>query len=205
MNTHLGASINLQPSDIPEFLIQSADIIYVEGYLYDAPEGPKCWEKIGNFAKKFGTKVAISLSDRWCVDRHRDKLSNFIKEYADIVICNKDELMLMFSGSFDNAIEQLKNIVEAGSVTDGANGAIAFFKNETKNIEALNTSDIVDTTGAGDFYAAGYIFGQLITSNLDVSLELGSMLAANAIKQIGASPTDGVANEIFKKYPQFAR
>ena len=78
-------------------------------------------------------------------------------------------------------------------------------KNETKNIEALNTSDIVDTTGAGDFYAAGYIFGQLITSNLDVSLELGSMLAANAIKQIGASPTDDVANEIFKKYPQFAR
>ena len=78
-------------------------------------------------------------------------------------------------------------------------------KNKTKNIKALNTSDIVDTTGAGDFYAAGYIFGQLITSNLDVSLELGSMLAANAIKQIGASPTDDVANEIFKKYPQFAR
>ena len=205
MNTHLGASINLQPNDIPEFLIQSADIIYVEGYLYDAPEGPKCWEKIGNFAKKFGTKVAISLSDSWCVDRHRNKLSNFIKEYADIVICNKDELMLMFGGSFDDAIEQLKNIVEAGSVTDGANGAIAFSKNETKNIEALNTSDIVDTTGAGDFYAAGYIFGQLTTSNLDVSLELGSMLAANAIKQIGASPTDDVANEIFKKYPQFAR
>ena len=157
------------------------------------------------FCKKFGTKVAISLSDSWCVDRHRNKLSNFIKKYADIVICNKDELMLMFGGSFDYAIEQLKNIVEAGSVTDGANGAIAFSKNETKNIEALNTSDIVDTTGAGDFYAAGYIFGQLITSNLDVSLELGSMLAANAIKQIGASPTDDVANEIFKKYPQFAR
>ena len=84
------------------------------------------------FCKKIGTKVAISLSDSWCVDRHRNKLSNFIKKYADIVICNKDELMLMFGGSFDYALEQLKNIVEAGSVTDGANGAIAFSKNEQK-------------------------------------------------------------------------
>ncbi len=203
MNTYLGASINLMPSDISEKLIKSADLVYVEGYLYDAPEGPGCWEKIGRLSKKYGTKIAISLSDSWCVDRHREKFKNFIKNFVEIVICNKEELLLMFDGSYDSAIAQLRDIVDSGSITDGKNGAIAFSQNQTKKIEALNKNDVSDTTGAGDFYAAGYIFGQLMTSNLDISLELGSMLAANAIKQIGASPNANVVDEIISKYPKF--
>ena len=109
----------------------------------------------------------------------------------------------MFGGSYESAIAQLRDIVDSGSITDGKNGAIAFSQNQTKKIEALNKNDVSDTTGAGDFYAAGYIFGQLMTSNLDISLELGSMLAANAIKQIGASPNADIVDEIFSKYPKF--
>ena len=203
MNTYLGASINLQPDDITAHLIESADLIYVEGYLYDAPEGPACWEKIGRLSRKYGIKIAISLSDSWCVDRHREKLKKFISEYADMVVCNKEELLLMFGGSVHSAIAQIQKIVASGSVTDGKNGAIAFSQNQTRKIEALNKKNISDTTGAGDFYAAGYIFGQISTSNLDISLDLGSMLAANAIRQIGASPGMDVADEIFDKYPDF--
>jgi len=204
MNTYLGASINLQPKDISEDLIQSADLVYVEGYLYDAHEGPECWNKIGEISKKYGTKIAISLSDGWCVDRHRDKLKSFIKKYADIVVCNNEEIKLMFGGTTLSAIGQLRKIVEAGSVTNGENGALAFNQSELKKIGTLNKDNIIDTTGAGDFYAAGYIVGQLLTSDLDVSLDLGSMLAANAIKQIGASPKNNVATQIFNKYPIFS-
>jgi len=204
MNTYLGASINMHPSDISEDLIKSADLVYVEGYLYDAPKGPECWSKVGELSKKYGTKIAISLSDSWCVDRHREKLKNFIKNYADIVVCNNEELKLMFGGSSDNAISQLQKIVRAGSVTDGKNGALAFYGSEIKKIEALNKDNIIDTTGAGDFYASGYIFGQLLTSELSVSLELGSMLAAGVIKQIGASPNDDITRQVFNKYPEFA-
>ncbi len=203
MNTYLGASINLKPDDISENLIKSADLIYVEGYLYDAPKGPECWQKIGNLSKKYGTKIALSLSDSWCVDRHREKLKNFISEYTDMVVCNKEELLLMFGGTVDTAILRLKKIAESGSVTDGKNGAVAFFQNETRKIEALNKDYISDTTGAGDFYAAGFILGQILTSNLDISLDLGSMLAAKVIRQIGASPSADVANEIFNKYQDF--
>ncbi len=204
MNTYLGASINMHPSDIPEYLIKSADLVYVEGYLYDAPKGPECWRKIGELSKKYGTKVAISLSDSWCVDRHREKLKNFIKNYADVVVCNNEELKLMFGGSFDSAISQLQKIVRGGSVTDGKNGALAFYENEIKRIEAFNKDNIIDTTGAGDFFAAGYIFGQLLTSDLSISLELGSMLAADAIKQIGASPNENITRQVFRRYPKFA-
>ena len=204
MNTYLGASINLQPNDILEDLIQSSDLVYVEGYLYDAPKGPECWNKIGELSKKYGTKIAISLSDSWCVDRHREKLKSFIKTYADIVVCNNDELKLMFGGTTVSAISQLRKIVEAGSVTNGEHGALAFNQIDLKKIEALNKDNIIDTTGAGDFYAAGYVMGQLLTSDLKISLDLGSMLAANAIKQIGASPNNDVATQIFKKYPKLA-
>ena len=201
MNTYLGASINLKPDDISENLIKYADLIYVEGYLYDAPKGPECWDKIGKISKKYGVKISISLSDSWCVDRHREKLKNFINEYADIVVCNKEELLLMFGGSQDSALAQLQKITKSGSVTDGKNGALAFNQSQTRKIEALNKDNISDTTGAGDFYAAGYILGQILTSNLDISLDLGSMLAARAIKQIGASPRADIADEIFEKYP----
>jgi len=204
MNTYLGASINLQPNDISEASIQKADLVYVEGYLYDAPKGPECWNKIGELSKKWGTKIAISLSDSWCVDRHREKLKSFLKTYADIVVCNNEELKLMFGGTTVSAIRQLRKIVEAGSVTNGEHGALAFNQVDLKKIGALNKDQIIDTTGAGDFYAAGYILGQFLTSDLSVSLDLGSMLAANAIKQIGASPNNNVATQIFKKYPIFA-
>ena len=204
MNTYLGASKNLQPSDIPEDLIQSADLVYVEGYLYDAPRGPECWNKIGEISKKYDTKIAISLSDSWCVDRHREKLKRFLKKYADIVVCNNEELKLMFGGTTESAISQLRKIVEEGSITNGEYGALAFNQIDLKKMGALNEDNIKDTTGAGDFYAAGYIMGQLLTSDLNISLDLGSMLAANAIKQIGASPNNNVATQIFDKYPVFA-
>jgi sugar/nucleoside kinase (ribokinase family) len=204
MNTYLGASINLQPNDISEASIQKADLVYVEGYLYDAPKGPECWNKIGELSKKWGTKIAISLSDSWCVDRHREKLKSFLKKYADIVVCNNEELKLMFGGTTVSAIRQLRKIVETGSVTNGEHGALAFNQVDLKKIGALNKDQIIDTTGAGDFYAAGYILGQILTSDLSVSLDLGSMLAANAIKQIGASPNSSVATQIFNKYPIFA-
>jgi sugar/nucleoside kinase (ribokinase family) len=188
MNTYLGASIALKPEDMNADAIAAADIVYIEGYLYDAPDGPACWDKMATVAREAGTKIAISLSDGWCVERHRPAMHQFIKDHCDMVLCNSEEAEIMFQTDKDNAIRQMRQLVAEAAITDGENGSIAFAGNDLVSITPDPDIAVMDTTGAGDLYASGYLYARHSGADLDIAIKLATITASEAISHIGARP-----------------
>jgi sugar/nucleoside kinase (ribokinase family) len=188
MNTYLGASIALKPEDMNADAIAAADIVYIEGYLYDAPDGPACWDKMATVAREAGTKIAISLSDGWCVERHRPAMHQFIKDHCDMVLCNSEEAEIMFQTDKDNAIRQMRQLVAEAAITDGENGSIAFAGNDLVSITPDPDIAVMDTTGAGDLYASGYLYARHNGADLDMAIKLATITASEAISHIGARP-----------------
>lgn len=188
MNTYLGASIALKPEDMNDEAIVAADIVYIEGYLYDAPDGPACWDKIAKVARQAGTKIAISLSDGWCVERHRQAMHQFVKDHCDMVLCNSEEAKLLFKADKDDAIRQMRQLVDEAAITDGANGSIAFAGDNITSISPKKNLPVMDTTGAGDLYASGYLYARYNGSDLDTAIKLATITASEVISHIGARP-----------------
>ncbi len=188
MNTYLGASIELRPDDMNAAAIAAADVVYIEGYLYDAPAGPACWDKIVEIAKAAGTKIAISLSDEWCVDRHRAAMVDFITQHTDMVLCNLDEAKLLFQTDKENAIQQLRQMVGEAAITDGPNGSLAFAGDDMAEIDADLDIQVLDTTGAGDLYASGYLYARHKGASLQDAISLARLTASEVISHIGARP-----------------
>lgn len=188
MNTYLGASITLKPDDMNADAIAAADIVYIEGYLYDAPEGPACWDKIAGVAHAAGTKIAISLSDGWCVERHRQAMHQFVRDHCDMVLCNAEEARLMFNSDKDDAIRQLRQLVAEAVITDGGNGSIACVGDAIATITPDRDIPVMDTTGAGDLYAAGYLYARHQGADLNTAVNLATITASEVISHIGARP-----------------
>ncbi|MGB1035756.1 MAG: adenosine kinase [Candidatus Puniceispirillales bacterium] len=188
MNTYLGASIALAPDDINAEAIAAADIVYIEGYLYDAPKGPACWDKIADVAHEAGTRIAISLSDGWCVDRHRTAMHQFVKDHCDMVLCNTEEAKLMFNTDKDDAIRQMRQLVAEAAITDSEKGSIAFAGADMATITPDPNTPVLDTTGAGDLYASGYLYARHNGADLDTAIKLATITAGEAISHIGARP-----------------
>lgn len=201
MNTYLGASIELQPDDMNTAAIAAADIVYIEGYLYDAPSGPACWDKIVKTAKAAETKIAISLSDEWCVDRHRGAMIDFITNHTDIVMCNLDEAKLLFQTDKDNAITALRQIVSEAAITDGPNGSLAFMGEDMAEIDADHDVKVLDTTGAGDLYASGYLYARHQGAGLQDAIGLASITASEVISHIGARPQTDLKAMTSQQFP----
>ena len=196
MNTYLGACITLNEDDMNEELIAGADWVYLEGYLFDAPRGPGCYQRVAEIAHANNTKLALSLSDAWCVERHYDALTGFIANHADLIFGNEDELLSLFPGDFDAAVKRLPELVAEAAITKGAGGSMAVTSGEVVAVPAQQDIKVVDTTGAGDLYAAGYLFGRQRGDGLERSAQLATIAASEVISHIGARPLDRLADQI---------
>ena len=190
MNTFLGASQFLPSSAVDAGLIGSGSILYLEGYLWDADE-PKAAMALGiDLAHENGRKVAFTLSDGFCVDRHRDEFAGLIKDgKIDILFANEDEIKsLCQTDDFDAAVEQTAAQVETLVVTRGEKGAIAVQGGEQFSVSAEPVEQIVDTTGAGDLFAAGFLSGYCEKRPIGECLTIGAVAAAEVISHYGARP-----------------
>lgn len=190
MNTYLGSCVELAPDDIDEAVVAESQITYFEGYLWDAPLAKDAIRKAGEIAHKHGRKFAMTLSDSFCVDRFRDEFLELMRSgTVDIVFANSDELKALYqTSSFDEALKAIREDCELAAITKGAEGSVVVTREETHNIAAHPIDKLVDTTGAGDLYAAGFLYGLTNGKSLDNCARLGGMAASEVIQHIGPRP-----------------
>lgn len=189
MNTFLGASVDFAPADIDRGLIGASRIVYLEGYLFDKDAAKAAFREAARLARDAGAKVALSLSDPFCVDRHRDDFRALVKDGADIVFANEKEITALYQvNSFLEAADAALQDCELAVLTRSEAGSMIVSDGETTEISANPVPRVVDATGAGDLYAAGFLFGLTRDLPLEVCGRLGSLAAAEAISHIGARP-----------------
>lgn len=190
MNTFLGACVELSPEDVEEDKAGNSGVVYFEGYLWDPPRAKNAIRKSAEIAHSKGKKVAMSLSDSFCVDRYRQEFLELMQSgTVDIVFANDDELKALYQTSdFDTALEALRGDCDLAAVTKGADGSIIISGDDTYDVQAIEINELVDTTGAGDLYAAGFLHGYAQDMSLDICGKLGSLAAGIIIQQIGPRP-----------------
>ena len=189
MCTYLGACVQLTPADVDPALIEAASIVYLEGYLFDPDGGRAAFAKAAGLARASGRRIALTLSDAFVVDRHRDALLGFIETQVDVLFANADELAALFPGvSPAEARARLGSIIEIAAVTDGAAGSRILAGGGVIEVAAEPVSHVVDTTGAGDQYAAGFLFGLARGRPLAECAALASFAAAEVISHYGPRP-----------------
>ena len=196
MNTFLGASVNFNLNSINEDLISNSKLIYIEGYLFDQSDAKKAIYHCCRLAKSNNVKIALSLSDLFCVDRHRDEFLELILEFVDVIFANETEIKSLFQSNLQDSITKIKNYVEIGAITLGAKGSIVFNKKNEYNVHSSNVKKIVDTTGAGDLFASGFLFGLIKKLPIEECGTLGSKAAAEIIAYYGARPKISLKNFI---------
>ncbi len=188
MNTFLGASALLESTDIDAGLIASAKITYLEGYLFDRPEAKAAFFAAAKIAHDAGRKVALTLSDSFCVERHHAEFTALL-DHVDILFANEIEAeALTGAKGFDAAVAALAKRCPVVCVTHGANGSVIVANGETHKILAAPIDRLVDTTGAGDLYAAGVLYGITAGLGLAEAGRIGSIAAAEAISHVGPRP-----------------
>ncbi len=188
MCTYLGASSELAPADIDADVIEGAKIVYLEGYLFDPSEARRAFAKAAGLARAAGRLIAITLSDRFVVDRHRGALMEFIADQVDLVFANEEEVTALFETDFGAAVAALRERAKIAAVTRSEKGSVVFDYDATHEIPAFPVEKVVDTTGAGDQYAAGFLFGLARDRPLDWCGRLGSLAAAEVIAHYGPRP-----------------
>ncbi|MES2905777.1 MAG: adenosine kinase [Pseudomonadota bacterium] len=190
MNTYLGASQNLEGGDVDTELTKTAKVVYLEGYLWDPPKAKEAFRKAAKIAHEHGRKVALTLSDLFCIEAHRDEFLNLMKTGTiDIVFANEAELKALYqTADYDTATKALQNDIPLAIVTRSEKGCVILNNGEQIEVPAQTVETIIDTTGAGDLFAAGFLYG--LTNNLPLQRcgELGAMAAAEVISHLGARP-----------------
>ena len=194
MNTFLGASVDFTPGDIDPDLIVGAKIVYLEGYLFDKDAAKSAFREAAKLAKEAGAKVALTLSDPFCVDRHRDDFRKLVKEDADIVFANEKEITTLYEvNSFDEAADAALMDCEMAVLTRSEEGSVIVGAGQTTQIPADPVTKVVDATGAGDLYASGFLYGLTRGLPLETCGRLGSLAAAEVISHLGARPETSLA------------
>jgi fructokinase len=187
MCTYLGISSRLSANDINENNITDHELIFLEGYLWDKGISEKMFKHVISIAKKNRIKIAMTLSDIFCVTRHKQDFYNLLKNDLDILIGNENEIKkLTNKNSLLDSINQLKELNKLIVITRSENGSMAVKNNEIVNCESIKVDKILDLTGAGDLFAAGFLKEYLDNSNIKKCLETGSILASKIIQKIGA-------------------
>ncbi len=193
MQTYLGACVDFAPDDLEPDQVEAAKVTYLEGYLWDPDPAREAFFQAAKIAHDAGRKVALSLSDPFCVDRHRDGFIPFIEEHVDILFANEDEILSLYQvEDFEEAAEKIRGVVEIAALTRSEKGSVVVTADDTITVPASPVEDVTDTTGAGDAYAAGFLAAHTHGRDLETSAKLGGLLAAVIIQQIGARPSAGV-------------
>jgi sugar/nucleoside kinase (ribokinase family) len=190
MNTYLGAAQDLTPGDIDAAQIAASAITYLEGYLWDPKSAKEAFVKASTIAHEAGRQVALTLSDSFCVDRYRDEFLELMRKgTVDLVFANEAELHSLYQTSdFDTALTQLRNDATLGVVTRSEKGCVVASKDRVIAVPAFPIEKMVDTTGAGDLFAAGFLFGLVRGAGFEAAGRLGALAAAEVIQHIGARP-----------------
>ncbi len=195
MMTFLGASTEIAPDDITEDALGGAKILYIEGYLWDQPAAKAAVLKAADMAHASGAKVAFSLSDSFCVERHREEFRTLLCEQVDIIFANEAEITALYeTNSFEEAADHAALDVAVAVLTRGAKGSLAIAGEDRAAVPAEDVGAVIDTTGAGDLYAAGFLHGWATGRDLETCARLGGLAAAEVISHLGARPETSLAD-----------
>lgn len=189
MCTFLGACVDLGPEDIDEAVVGSAAITYLEGYLFDPPRAMEAFRKAAAVAHHAGRKVALSLSDPFCVDRHRAEFRELVDRHVDVLFANEREICSLYETEhFELAVDAVRGHCDLAVLTRSERGSDVVTKKEMLHVAPWRVERVIDTTGAGDLYAAGFLYGLTHGRNLATCGRLGSLCAAEIISHVGARP-----------------
>jgi sugar/nucleoside kinase (ribokinase family) len=190
MNTYLGASTYLSPPDVDEALVKAAKVIYLEGYMWDRPAAKSAFQKAGTIARAAGRRVALTLSDSFCVDRFRGEFIDLMRsKTVDTVFANTDEILSLYeTPHFDEALDALRAENVLGVITRSEKGCVVVEGDKTWEAPAFPIAKLVDTTGAGDMFAAGFLAGLARGADMTTCGKMGALAAAEIIQHLGARP-----------------
>jgi len=189
MNTYLGACVALTPDDIDEATIAGGEVLYLEGYLWDRPEAKQAFLKAARLAHKAGRKVALTLSDSFCVERHHESFLDLVNNHVDILFANEAEIVALYkTADFDAALKVVRDLGKTAALTRSAQGSVVLDAKELHVIPAAPVAKVVDTTGAGDLYAAGFLYGLTHKLGLAKAGLIASIAAAEVISHVGPRP-----------------
>lgn len=203
MSTYLGIAPDIRPTDVDEDLVASAAVTYLEGYLWDRPDAKAAIVKASETARRAGRRVAFTLSDPFCVDRHRDAFWQLIGDHVDVLFANDVEVRsLTQADDFDDALQAIRGRCEIAVLTRSEHGSVVVAGDEVHVVAAHPVDEVVDTTGAGDLFAAGFLYGLTHGYNLHTCARLGGAAAAEVIGHLGArplTPPSAVANALLDR------
>ena len=197
MNTFLGASAGIGPAQVPLDTVAASSICYGEGYLWDAEEAKAAISTAFEAATSAGRRTAFTLSDAFCVDRHRDSFLALLEAHVDVAFANESEVLSLFeTEDFDEAATKLGALVEIAAITRGEAGSVVISGDDRYEVGAEPVEEVVDTTGAGDLYAAGFLYGLAHGEELSECARLGSIAAAEVISHVGPRPAVALSSLI---------
>ena len=189
MNTYLGVSSFLGVDDVDDVAVAGAKVLYMEGYLYDRDDAKAAFRHAADVAHRHGRLVSLTLSDSFCVDRHRDDFRTLVQDHVDLLFGNADELCSLYElERFDDAVDAVRAECTMAAITRGSDGCVIVTPDEVINVPAVPVDKVVDTTGAGDLFAAGFLFGLTSGRPLAECGHLGSIAAAEVITHVGPRP-----------------
>lgn len=199
MNTFLGASVNLAPDDIDGGLVARAQVTYLEGYLWDRDEAKAAFLKAAALAAASNRLVSLSLSDPFCVERHRESFRAFVSDHVDVLFANEDEIMSLYQvGSFDDALQHVREDCRIAALTRSEKGAVVVAGKEVHVVDAVPVDSVVDTTGAGDQFAAGFLHGLTQGRDFATCARIGAITAAEVVGHVGPRPQVNLSELVAK-------
>ncbi len=194
LNTYLGASAQLGPDDVDDELIGRAQVLLLEGYLWDEPEAKDAFRQAASTAHDTGNRVAFTLSDGFCVDRHRAEFLDLVEHHVDVLFANEVEITSLYEvDEFDDALQRVQYHCEIAALTRSEKGSLIVTRDEVHLVDAHPVEHVVDTTGAGDLYAAGFLYGLTHGYDLGTAGRLGALAAAEVIAHLGPRPQVSLA------------
>jgi sugar/nucleoside kinase (ribokinase family) len=194
MNTYLGASAQLGPADVDHDLVARAQVLYLEGYLWDEPEAKEAYRLAARLAHDAGNRVAFTLSDSFCVDRHRREFLELVESEVDVLFANEAEITSLYEvDEFDDALQRVQHHCEIAALTRSERGAVVVSRDEVHVVDATHVREVIDTTGAGDQFAAGFLYGLTHGYDLGTAARVGALAAGEVISHLGARPATSLA------------
>ena len=200
MNTYLGACQELTPADVDPHLIQRAKVTYMEGYLWDPPLAKEAFLKAARIAHEAGQEVSLTLSDSFCVQRYLSEFQDLVRNHVDILFANTSEILALWeTDDWDEAVRQTRQHCDLAALTRSDKGSVIVTADEVHEIPAWPVDKVVDLTGAGDLYAAGFLYGYTHGRDFAACGRIASLAAGEAISHVGARPETPLAELVLQR------